>query len=339
VGKGLFLDTLILHLNTLILRLQTEKHRRSQCATTLFCQFAALIAFLATMSSTTTTQTATSTRLSGVSEDASYIPRGPVRTKLNFFREPEDGTKPYNYVEKQPEGTPQRNFGETVVEVEMNDIRGREGDFNLDKDAFQAIQNIPSQEKDWADDEHIKQVYYPEVERLLLDQVPGAHKVTIFDHTIRRSDPQASRAPVTRVHVDQTAQSTEWRVRLHNPDEADELLQGRYRIINVWRPINGKVQAHPLGFASADTVDDADLVPVEHRYPHRTGETAAVRYNPAQKFYYWSGMDDDERLLLKCYDSRDDVGRRVPHTAFVDPRTPPGAKGRESIEVRALVYG
>jgi hypothetical protein len=29
----------------------------------------------------------------------------------------------------------------------------------------------------------------------------------------------------------------------------------------------------------------------------------------------------------------------VPHTAFVDPRTPKGAKGRESIEVRALVYG
>ena len=30
---------------------------------------------------------------------------------------------------------------------------------------------------------------------------------------------------------------------------------------------------------------------------------------------------------------------RVPHTAFVDPRTPEGAPGRESIEVRALVFG
>ncbi|KIW10356.1 hypothetical protein PV08_11318 [Exophiala spinifera] len=308
------------------------------------------------MSSTTTTTATTATTLSGVqdptnttsssqssSSSSQYVPRGPVRTKLNFFKDPEDGTPPHNYVEKPPEGQPQRNFGETVVEVEVDDIRGRESEFSLDADAFQAVKGVaPSRETEFVSDEHIRAVYYPEVERLLLDQVPGAHKVTIFDHTIRRSNPDAPRAPVTRVHVDQTARSTQWRVKLHeeSPGEADELLKGRYRIINVWRPINGTVVAHPLGFASAATVDDAvDLVPVEHRYPHRTGETAAVRHNPNQKFYYWSGMDDDERLLLKCFDSKEGVAQRVPHTAFVDPRTPVGAKGRESIEVRALVYG
>jgi len=288
--------------------------------------------------SATTTQTTTSTTLSGA-QDSSYIPRGPVTATLNFFQDPVDGSKPHNYVEKPPEGQPQRNFGENVVEVQMNDIRDHESDYWLEKDAFQAVSGIPSEEKDFTDDEHIKKVYYPEVEKLILDNVPGAHKVTLFDHTVRRSNPNAPRAPVTRVHVDQTARSTEWRVRLHNPEDADELLKGRYRIINIWRPINGKVQALPLGFASADTTKDEDLVPVEHRYPHRNGETAAVRYNPGQKFFYWSGMDDDERLFLKCYDSQDGVGQRVPHTAFVDPRTPEGAKGRESIEVRALVYG
>lgn len=30
---------------------------------------------------------------------------------------------------------------------------------------------------------------------------------------------------------------------------------------------------------------------------------------------------------------------RVPHTAFADPRTPSDVPGRESIEVRALVFG
>jgi len=258
---------------------------------------------------------------------------------LNFFQDPADGAKPFNYVEPQPEGQPQRNFGINQVELELNDIRGREKDFYLDKDAFEVVQGVSSEEKDFVDDEHIKKVYYPEVEKLLLDNVPGAHKVTIFDHTIRRSNPDAPRAPVTRVHVDQTAISTAWRVKLHNADDADELLKGRYRIINVWRPINGPVQAHPLGFASADSVEDNDLVPVEHRYPHRTGETAGVRHNKSQKFYYLSGMQNDESLFLKCYDSKDGVGQRVPHTAFVDPRTPEGARGRESIEVRALVYG
>lgn len=291
------------------------------------------------MSSTATeTATATATKLS-TSHDPSYIPRGPVKSTLNFYQIPADGSKPFNYVENPPEGQPQRNFGEERHEVELNDIRGREPEFYLDKDAFQAISGISSGEKDFTDDEHIKSVYYPEVEKLLLENVPGAHKVTLFDHTVRRTDPKASRAPVTRVHVDQTARSTEWRVRLHDPDDAEKLLQGRYRIINVWRPLNGPVQSFPLGFASADSVDDNDLIAVEHRYPHRTGETAAVRFNERQKFYYWSGMQNDERLFLKCFDSKDGAGQRVPHTAFVDPRTPEGAVGRESIEVRALVYG
>ena len=291
--------------------------------------------------SSTATQTATSTRLSGAEQNADHVPRGPVNTKLNFYRAPEDGSKPHNWVEKPTDGTPQRNFTETIVEVTMNDIRGHEKEFYLDKDAFQVFQKVDSQMTydDWADDEKVKSVYYPEVEKFLLDNVPGSHKVTLFDHTIRRSNPDAPRAPVTRVHVDQTARSTEWRVKIHDPEDADELLQGRYRIINVWRPLNGPVQASPLGFASADTVNDNDLVPVEHRYPHRTGETAAVQHDDKQKFFYWSGMQNDESLFLKCFDNKNGVGQRVPHTAFVDPRTPEGAKGRESIEVRALVYG
>ena len=290
--------------------------------------------------STTATQTQTTT-LQGDQNDASYVPRGPVNTSLNFFQAPSDGSPPHNWVEKPTDGSPQRNFGENTVEVTMNDVRGSESSFHLNKDAFQVFQSVPSgmSYSDWESDDKVKSTYYPEVEQLLLQNVPGAHKVTLFDHTIRRSDPNATRAPVTRVHVDQTPRSTEWRVKLHNETEAPQLLKGRYRIINVWRPLNGPVQAHPLGFASADTVDDRDLVPVEHRYPHRTGETAAVAFNKDQKFYYWSGMQNDERLMLKCFDSEEGVGQRVPHTAFVDPRTPEGAKGRESIEVRALVYG
>jgi hypothetical protein len=292
------------------------------------------------MSTTTTTQTSqTSAPKISTTHDSSYIPRGPVTASLSFYQAPIDGSKPFNYVEEPPVGQPPRNFGEDWHHVQMNDIRGHELDFKLDVDAFQTVSNVSSEEKDFTDDEHIKQTYYPEVEKVLLDNVPGAYKVVLFDHTIRRSSPNAPRAPVTRTHVDQTARSTEWRVRLHSPDEADELLKGRYRIINVWRPLNGPVQAHSLGFASANTVDDNDLIGVEHRYPERTGETAAVRFNPNQKFYYWSGMTNDERLFLKCFDSKDGVGQRVPHTAFVDPRTPEGARGRESIEVRALVYG
>ena len=191
---------------------------------------------------------------------------------------------------------------------------------------------------DWNSEEKIKNVFYPEVSKLLLERVPGANRIFLFDHTIRRARANAHRMPVTRVHIDQTPRSTQWRVEYHLPDEAEELLKGRYRIINVWRPLNGPVYSHPLGVADTSTVQDQDLVPVEHRYPHRTGETAAVKFNEEQRWKYWSGMENDERLLLLCFDS-DMEGRRVPHTAFVDHRTAEGAPPRESIEVRALVFG
>jgi hypothetical protein len=260
---------------------------------------------------------------------------------LSFYKAPADGSKPYNYVEVPTDGSPQRNFGEELHDVTIDDIRGKEHQFTMDNNAFSVVSNVPSDEYDFTDDEQIKRVYYPEVEQLLLANVPGAHKVVLFDHTIRRSTPDANRQPVTRVHIDQTPSSTIARVKLHVPEEAEKLLQGRYRIINVWRPLNGPVMAHPLAVADSATVRDEDLIPVEHRYPDRTGETAQVNYNPAQKWYYWSGMKNEDRLFLKCFDSDEEVGRwgRVPHSAFVDPRTPEGAVGRESIEVRALVFG
>ena len=278
--------------------------------------------------------------------DSTFIPRGDTTVLLNYFRPPEDGSVPFNYVESPPEGQPQRNFGDFDVQAKVHDIRGRESEYNLDKDAFAVVSGLPeSAERDFRDDESIKKNYYPEVEKLILDNVPGSNKVFLFDHTIRRSNPNAPRAPVTRVHIDQTVKSATQRVQLHLPEEAEKLLQGRFRIINIWRPLNGPVQASPLGFASSSTLKDEDLIPVEHRYPDRTGETAGIRYNEGQKWHYLSGMRNDERLFLECFDSEASKpgtkvqGGRVPHTAFHDPRTPEGAPGRESIEVRALVFG
>lgn len=279
------------------------------------------------------------------SEKSQYIPRGDTIAVLNYFKPPEDGSVPFNYVETQPDGQVQRNFGDFDMDVPVHDIRGHESEYTLDKDAFKVVSNLPeSAERNFVEDESIKKNYYPEVEKLLLDHVAGSHKIFIFDHTIRRSNPDAPRAPVNKVHIDQTTKSATQRVRHHLPDEAEKLLQGRYRIINIWRPLNGPVQANPLGFASSETTEDRDVIPVEHRYPDRTGETAGIRYNKNQKWHYLSGMRNDERLFLECFDSNalnsDEVkGGRVPHTAFKDPRTPADAVGRESIEVRALVFG
>ena len=287
----------------------------------------------------TTTETQTEQPTFGVTKDTSEIevPRGPTQSSLTFYKDPADGAAPFNYVESPPEGQPQRNYGEDTHGVTINDIRGREQDFDMNVNGFRTLSGIESKEKEFTSDDSIKANYYPEVEKLLLDNVDGAHRVFIFDHTVRRSSPGAKRAPVNRAHIDQTTESAIMRVKYHLESEAPELLQGRYRLINVWRPLNGPVVSNPLAYADSRSVPDTDIVPVEHRYPHRTGYTAGVKFTEKGQWYYWSGMKNDERVFLQCYDSRD--GARTPHSAFVDPRTQEDWPGRESIEVRALVFG
>jgi len=288
------------------------------------------------MSTTTSTKTAQYTL--DTSANKIEVPRGPVKASIAFYAPPPNNEAPFNYVEDPPEGMPKNNYQMASHEVGLDDIRGREADYNLNDHAFAVVDGVESKEKDFSDDDHIKQVYYSEVEQLILDHVPGANRVLLFDHTIRRSDPGAPRAPVIRAHIDQTAKSAKQRVEFHLPEEAEELLKGRYRIINVWRPLNGPVVSSPLAFADSKTVPQDSVIPVEHRYPTRTGETAGITHSEGQEWHYWSGMTNDERLFLQCYDSRGSHAR-VPHTAFVDPRTQPHFPGRDSIEVRALVFG
>ena len=102
--------------------------------------------------------------------------------------------------------------------------------------------------------------------------------------------------------------------------------------------------SNPLAFCSSASVRNEDVFPVEHRYPERTGETAGVRWNERQKWCYVSGVKEDESILLECFDSEGGKdtgtvrGGRAPHTAFGHSGEMERAKGRESIEVRALVF-
>ncbi|KAE8133788.1 hypothetical protein BDV38DRAFT_295866 [Aspergillus pseudotamarii] len=279
----------------------------------------------------------------------SYIPRGSTSAEITFYVSPlnnSTSSNGVNYAEPPPPGQRAvRNYIELPYEVSLNDIRGIESHFDLDKDAVKAIQKVPSATtyNTFDSDVAIQQIYYPEVEALLRSQVPGAIKIVLFDHNVRRQKlgAEAATLPVIRAHIDQTPHAAAERVKLHVPDpeEQERLLQGRYRIINVWRPLGeGPVQSMPLAFASAASVDPADLVPFQRRF-----QTMRLKYNPNQKWWYWSGMTSDERLLLKCSDSKGlqdgCVAQYAPHAAFEDQRTPPGAKPRESIEVRALVFG
>ncbi|MCC8431141.1 CmcJ/NvfI family oxidoreductase [Reyranella aquatilis] len=251
--------------------------------------------------------------------------------------------RPRNYTFDPAPGVPRSNIENEVRAVAIHDARPVAGSVSLDANGFALVEHR-SAVRDFFDDEEVRRVYYPEVERLVREAT-GADRVHIFDHTTRRRVPDveaqadAPRQPVRRVHIDHTARSGPQRVRDLLPDEADELLKGRVQVVNLWRPIKGPLLDSPLAVCDATTISFDDLVPSDLVYPHRVGETYSVKFNPAHRWYYVPRMRTDEALLLKCCDTSVGVpARYTPHSAFTDPTAPADAPPRESIEVRTLVF-
>ncbi|KAI0057858.1 methyltransferase [Artomyces pyxidatus] len=267
-----------------------------------------------------------------------------VQTTLNYFSSTLTEEAPYNYTYTPPEGVPQTNVVPKGYASVVHDLRGKEDTVSLDTTGFAFVKHA-SQEKEFVDEEAIKTAYYKEVEDLLKQQT-GAKRIFIFDHTIRRvrRPPQegqsdATRSPVTRVHVDQSFKAGYMRVHHHMGDDAERLLKGRVRIINVWRPIGNPVAHHPLAVADWRTLNpDEDLISTRHLYRDREGYTFSVKYNPKHQWYYLGGQTPEEVILIKCFDSDETRARLTPHTAFLDSTSPAEAPQRQSIEVRCLVF-
>ena len=250
--------------------------------------------------------------------------------------------KPVIYADADPLETQEGAPRFQSHRVRVQDARPIADELSLDREGF-ALVHHDSKVIDFHDDDEVRARYYPEVERLI-KETTGAAKVVIFDHT-RRVDSgepdrkDGKRTPVRKVHNDYTERSGPQRVEdLLTPGEAALWRQGRFAVINLWRSIKGAVEAAPLAIADAQSMGPGDFVAADLVYPDRTGEIYYVTENPAQRWYYFPKMAEDEVLLLKCYDSREDgVARFTAHTAFDDPETPLDAAPRESIEVRTLV--
>jgi len=294
------------------------------------------------MSTTTTTTTTAPSGTFTLGSEPEH-----VDVTLNYFTPPPDGSKPYFFTyDPDPSlGLPRRNYSLRALPARITNLRGREHEATLDATGFTFVR-APTKEVKFVDDEAALAGYYEETVDLV-KRVTGADKAVIFDHTIRRRrleptpDTPSTRQPVPQVHVDQTPESALARVFRHLPaDEAEVRSKKRFQIINIWRPIAHAAYDMPLALADGRTVRQDNLVPSTLKYPDRDGETYGIVYSADYAWYYVRGMDVDEAALIKCYDSAPKEGgsKFTPHTAFDDPTTPEGAKPRQSIELRALVF-
>ncbi|KAI0476241.1 hypothetical protein GGR56DRAFT_460402 [Xylariaceae sp. FL0804] len=174
------------------------------------------------------------------------------------------------------------------------------------------------------------------------------------------------------------AAATRVRRHVPDAAEAESLLApgARYQIVNVWRPLAAPAADFPLAVLDWRSTLPEDFMPVDLLYPKEAAEageadaewkklarkeggtrevpegyevkgtTMGLMPSDCHRFYYQKDMTPDEVLLLKCYDSwgegepagRPGIALNTPHSAFEDPATPAGAPGRQSIEVRCLVF-
>src|SRR6204780_2879969 len=191
-----------------------------------------------------------------------------IEATLNYIVD--DGNKVFTIV-ASPGGSDTRSGG-TPDPPRVKIHNGRGKDFVLERNGFRFVPH-DTKVKDFFDEAEIKRVYYPEMEALIKAE-SGAKRVVVFDHTLRTADDDLREAKqirevVRRVHNDYTEWSAPQRVRDVLPDEAEDLLQRRFAIIQVWRPIRHPVETHPLAIADARTLSPGDMIISERRAPGR----------------------------------------------------------------------
>jgi len=226
--------------------------------------------------------------------------------------------------------------------VAISDARSLPEPPTLDREGFALVQH-PTRVTDFYDAAAVEQVYYPEVVDLL-KRATGATEVHIFDHTLRVEDEakrqaHGTRLPVSVVHNDYTERSGPQRVRdLLAPEKAEWFLANRFAMVNVWRSFGASAERFPLAAADGRTVLPADYIAVDLVYPDRTGEIYQNAHSDGQRWFYFSRMQRNEAMLLKCFDTaRDGRTRYTAHSGFANPHAPADTPPRESIEVRTLL--
>jgi hypothetical protein len=266
---------------------------------------------------------------------------GTIRAKFNYIVD--TGVPPVRYID-----WPEMEHRAVPPQYEEREMLVRNGrplrdTFRLDTHGF-VFTDHATQVRDFADEAERARVYDPEVQALI-KMHSGASHVVVFDHTIRIGDEAMQKATGARptvkgVHNDYTETSAPRRLReIVGDAEAERRFRKRWAIIQVWRPIRGKVLIDPLGICDGRSIPQKGFILVERRYKERTGEVYHIAYNAAHEWYYFPQMERHEALVFKVFDSdTSKTSRFTAHSAFDDPGTPSGAPPRESIETRTFAF-
>ncbi|PGH15359.1 hypothetical protein AJ80_05543 [Polytolypa hystricis UAMH7299] len=221
------------------------------------------------------------------------------------------------------------NFEWVDRDVQITDARPQRGEFSLDSHGFAYRDDpegaTPAMLQLLRDNnaEQIKKVYYPHIEQLIKEET-GASRVVIFDHTSRKrrpelgmyENPTGKEQPATMVHCDQSTKGALRRLEQNVEGDIDEILKKRVIMINIWRPLRGPVEDWPLATMDYRTCHPKTIYPTDllNNTDEYRGQTVTFGYTDEQKWYYLDAQKTNEVILIKIWDSKDDVdAKREPY--------------------------
>jgi len=214
---------------------------------------------------------------------------------------------------------------------------------SLEKNGFVLVRQ-PTAVRNFNDADEIHRVYYPEIIDLV-KRLNGAEKIIVFGEVLRTDAAEGvdGRLPAYGAHVDYGNITVRaFAEDILGREEAARWLQGRYVLMNLWRPVK-PVQRTPLALCDASTVVESDLNDSEVRgglmdpdRPPLYGYN--LSYSPRHRWFYAPLMQPDEVLAFKLFDSERGRVQWTGHTAIDDPSARSDAPPRESFEVRTISF-
>jgi hypothetical protein len=220
--------------------------------------------------------------------------------------------------------------------------------------------------KNFYDAAEVERVYYPEIEKLLLDFFPNATDALVYNHDVfdkdykgDRTEDQDNKNPGVNanyaniVHNDLNDNSGRVRCRelltknLRNfgrqqhytAEQADAKMSRRFMSINLAKPME-TVGQYPFVLCAWPSFADQPYITNYRVYDDRVGETTRFTHRPNHEWYWFPQQKPTEVSMLKCYDSVTDgsVSRWSFHTACTDPTAAPDAPCRKNLVVRSYVF-
>ncbi len=229
-----------------------------------------------------------------------------------------------------------------------------------------SLAHCESECQNFYDAHEVERVFYPEIEKLLLDFFPGATDALVYNHDVfdkdyqgdvvedqDNKDPGVNKFYANIVHNDLNDNSGRVRCRelltknLRNfgrqqnytEAEADEKMSRRFMSINLAKPM-AAIEQNPFVLCAWPSFSDQPYINAYRIYDDRVGETTRFTHRADHEWYWIPQQQPHEVSMLKCYDSVTDgsVSRWSFHTACVDPTAPKDAPCRRNVVVRSFVF-